>query len=175
MVVAGLGSVFMKMFFAALALLVACGSSARAADCKSIADAQARLACFDKAPPPAPAKKPAASTKAASSVDPFAVAKAALLRKLTDPGSAQWMDLYKVASPSGELVCGMVNAKNRMGGYNGATAFVYIPAMSQAVLMFNGVADPEPAEAGLRNYCIYCADNPRADPKVRPHCVNYPH
>jgi hypothetical protein len=88
------------------------------------------------------------------------VAKAAMQRKLTDPMSAQWLDLYKVGTPAGEMVCGMVNSKNRMGGYSGATGFIYIPSISQAVLMFNGVADPEPEEAGLRNYCIYCADDP---------------
>ncbi|MET4804591.1 hypothetical protein [Bradyrhizobium sp. LB11.1] len=43
----------MKMFFAALALLV-CANSANAADCKSIADATARLNCFDREAAPKP-------------------------------------------------------------------------------------------------------------------------
>lgn len=162
----------LKLVVLAFCCFAAGLSDVRAADCKSIADAAARLACFDKAASAPAAKKQ--FTKPAA-IDPFADAKAAVLRKLNDPGSAQWIDLYRVQSPSGELVCGMVNAKNRMGGYNGATGFVYIPAISQAVLMFNGVADPVPAETGLRNYCIYCADDQRADQKVKPHCVNYPH
>lgn len=105
----------MKMFFAALALLAVWGNSACAEDCKSIADAQARLACFDKS-----AKAPKAAIKKPPT-DEFADAVAALVRKLTDPESARFTDLFKVSTPDeGEVTCGMVNSKNRMGGYAGA-------------------------------------------------------
>jgi len=40
---------------------------------------------------------------------------------LVDPGSAQFQD---VKATAGGTVCGMVNAKNRMGGYNGFKPFI---------------------------------------------------
>lgn len=51
----------------------------------------------------------------------LAAAKAAVLKKLTDPDSAKFGKI--VYRPSG-VVCGFVNAKNVMGGYAGETAFI---------------------------------------------------
>lgn len=42
---------------------------------------------------------------------------------LNDPRSAQYAGLTK--SPDGLLICGRVNAKNRMGGYTGFEGFVF--------------------------------------------------
>lgn len=50
-------------------------------------------------------------------------AKDAVKRLLNDPDSAQFSEL-KNGKNKGD-VCGMVNAKNRMGGYVGATPFFY--------------------------------------------------
>jgi hypothetical protein len=91
-------------------------------DCQSIQDPQARLACYDKG---AKSKQPTKKTKA---TDEFAAAKQAMLKKLVDPESARWGDFWHGQGTSGPVVCGFVNAKNRMGGYNGMRGFVYVPA-----------------------------------------------
>jgi hypothetical protein len=148
----------------ALGVLLAAASTAHAADCKAISDPAARLTCFDSAPKGA--KKSAPKPLAA---DEFAAAKAAMSRKLTDPESARFTDLFK-SSGATPVVCGMVNSKNRMGGYAGATGFVYIPAENLAVLMFNGEGDPGPASYGLKAYCSNCAPDARGDDKIRSFC-----
>jgi hypothetical protein len=76
----------------------------------AISDPTARLACFD-APPKAAARK--ATPKPP---DEFAAAKAAMTRKLTDPESARFDQLFKVTTDNGEAVCSLANSKNRMGG-----------------------------------------------------------
>jgi hypothetical protein len=101
----------------ALALLV-CASTAHAADCKAISDPAARLACFESTPKAT--KKSAPKSPAA---DEFAAAKAAMSRKLTDPESARFTDPFN-SNGTTPVMCGMVNSKNRMGGYSGATGFV---------------------------------------------------
>jgi hypothetical protein len=150
--------------FVALALLLVPASAAHAADCKAISDPAARLACFDSAPKAT--KKDAPKPVAA---DEFAAAKAAMSRKLTDPESARFTDLFK-SNGTTPVMCGMVNSKNRMGGYSGATGFVYIPSENLAVLMFNGEADPGPASYGLKAYCSNCAPDARGDDKIRSYC-----
>jgi hypothetical protein len=72
----------------ALASLLAAGA-AHAADCKSISDPAARLACFAAAP------KTAAKKAAPKPMDEFGAATAAMARKLTDPESARFDDLFK--------------------------------------------------------------------------------
>ena len=48
-------------------------------------------------------------------------AEAAVSRNLLDPSSARFSEVRIVAGPGGtSLVCGMVNAKNKFGGYVGA-------------------------------------------------------
>jgi hypothetical protein len=149
----------------ALAVLVGGASTAHAADCKAISDPAARLACFDSTPKAAKKITP----KPQGAADEFAAAKAAMSRKLTDPESARFTDLFK-SSGATPVVCGMVNSKNRMGGYGGATGFVYIPPENLAVLMFNGEADPGPASYGLKAYCSNCAPDVRGDDKIRSYC-----
>lgn len=50
-------------------------------------------------------------------------AKTAVKALLNDPDSAQFTDV-RPGKSAGDM-CGMVNAKNRMGGYVGATPFFY--------------------------------------------------
>lgn len=49
-------------------------------------------------------------------------AKKAVKGLLNDPGSAEFFDIVQ----NGSNACGLVNAKNRMGGYVGKTPFLYI-------------------------------------------------
>jgi hypothetical protein len=153
-----------RPIFAALVFLAAPIAQAHSADCSAIQDARARLACYDAASKSRAAKKPAP--------DEFAPAKQAMLRKLSDPDSARWADLFHVdgGAADGAIICGKVNSKNQMGGYAGMTGFVYLPQFDQSILMFNGVADPEWASLGLTAYCKYCAADPRGYDKIRPHC-----
>lgn len=60
-------------------------------------------------------------------------AKEAVQALLTDPASAQFRTL-KVNSTQGgpATVCGEVNAKNRVGGYNGFGRFYYVIATKEA-------------------------------------------
>jgi len=50
-------------------------------------------------------------------------AKAQVAKLLRDPTSVQWGD-FKLY---GTTACGMLNAKNGFGGYNGMTRFIYMP------------------------------------------------
>jgi hypothetical protein len=146
------------------AALLLAASTAQAADCKSISDPAARLACFDAAP------KPAAKKAAPKPADEFSAAKAAMARKLTDPESARFDDLFKVQTDSGEAVCGMVNSKNRMGGYVGPTGFIYEKSLNRATLMFSGGSDPDYTGAAAAAYCVYCAGAGRGDRNIADHC-----
>jgi hypothetical protein len=148
----------------ALGVLLAAASTADAAGCKSISDPAARLACFDSAP------KIAAKKAAPKPPDEFSAAKAAMARKLTDPESARFDDLFKVQADSGEAVCGMVNSKNRMGGYVGATGFIYEKNLNRATLMFSGGNDPDYTGAAAAAYCVYCTDAGRGDRNIVDHC-----
>lgn len=134
-------------------------------DCKSIADPAARLACFDK-----PAKAPVQKTKKAVVTDEFAEVKAFISRKLTDPESARFEDLFKVQSDRGEAVCGLVNAKNRMGGYAGAAGFIYEKSSRTGTIMFSGGSDPDYSGPQAAAYCVYCTPSGRGDRNIVEHC-----
>ena len=60
-------------------------------------------------------------------------AKLAVKKLLNDPDSAQFSDLTKGKSKGD--VCGTVNAKNRMGGYAGATPFFYEKSTETAAIV----------------------------------------
>jgi hypothetical protein len=147
----------------ALATLFA-APMAHAADCKSISDPAARLACFDTE------LKVTAKRAAPKPPDEFNAAKAAMARKLTDPESARFDDLFKVQTDSGEAVCGMVNSKNRMGGYVGVTGFIYEKKLNRATLMFSGRSDPDYTGAGAAAYCVYCTLGGKGDRNIVDHC-----
>lgn len=139
-------------------LFFASSVSAFGADCKSIADPTARLSCFD-------AQKVVGGKVA---VDPYGAAKQAILNKLVDPESARWGDFYTVTGEDGgPLICGAVNAKNRMGGYDGMTGFTYEPKASRAILLFSGRTDPD-AGIAIRLYRAHCLSDPRADQRAVP-------
>lgn len=146
---------------------VFCAGAANAADCKAIQNAAARLACYDAAPKTAPkaatAKKPAA--------DEFGDVKAALVRKLKDPESARFTDLFKVSTPNeGEVVCGMVNSKNSMGGYVGARGFIFQRRPNLATIMLSGASDPDYRGENAAAYCVHCTPDARADRDFSSYC-----
>jgi hypothetical protein len=144
--------------------LFATSTTTHAQDCQSIQDPQARLACYDKA---AKSKQP---TKKTRTTDEFAAAKRAVLKKLVDPESARWGEFWHGQGTSGPVICGFVNAKNRMGGYDGMRGFVYVPSVDQSILLFSGEADPNWAATGVENYCAGCLGDPRADTSIAPYC-----
>ncbi|MGV1754871.1 hypothetical protein [Agrobacterium sp. CG674] len=69
-----------------------------------------------------------------------------------DPTSVQFMKLSHPTLPSGDarkgVVCGMVNAKNGFGGYNGFTPFVY-NASDQSFAIYNDRIEPHLRELHL--------------------------
>lgn len=78
-------------------------------------------------------------------------AKEAVVRKLKDPASAQFADVRRATDP--DMVCGRVNAKNNMGGYEGAREFRYVVSRNTAVIvdgfpmtgdMLDSLAQPGP-------------------------------
>jgi hypothetical protein len=80
----------MKPILMLLALCALCGSAiAQTSECRSIPKASDRLACYDKAAPPASRGKPAATSQIASpepdqSVDPLSVENARLDAKINN-------------------------------------------------------------------------------------------
>ena len=64
------------------------------------------------------------------------VAKATILTMLKDPDSARFRDIKS----SGDVLCGMVNARNGFGGYTGFVPFSYDPTTRMAALQDK--ADP---------------------------------
>ncbi|WP_139150920.1 hypothetical protein [Halofilum ochraceum] len=71
--------------------------------------------------------------------------KAGVRDALVDPESARFGNMVAGAKNDGSIyVCGMVNAKNRMGGYSGATPFI-------GMILSNGQFAPvslDPSESG---------------------------
>lgn len=78
--------------------------------------------------------------------------EAAILERLIDPSSAQiewpygfvegtWPTLFKNTTYDGYITCGFVNAKNRMGGYGGRTAFVVVIADGQ--VRYSDIGKPD--------------------------------
>lgn len=59
-------------------------------------------------------------------------AREVVLSKLNDPSSAQFSDVMTYDT---DVVCGRVNAKNRMGGYTGAQVFIYNGSIAKHVDM----------------------------------------
>ena len=62
------------------------------------------------------------------------LAKKAVRERLSDPDSAQFSEIFK-GPESGGALCGLVNAKNRMGGYVGRTPFYYSKASGDVSLV----------------------------------------
>jgi hypothetical protein len=63
-------------------------------------------------------------------------AKEAISQMLFDPDSAQFHDLRRAKRIGGrEVICGEVNAKNKLGGYVGRQPFAYDPSIGVAVFL----------------------------------------
>ena len=56
----------------------------------------------------------------------IATGKAAVAAKLIDPDSARFTDVRVTTKNGRQFVCGLVDARNQKGGYDGAKPFVYI-------------------------------------------------
>jgi hypothetical protein len=56
----------------------------------------------------------------------IATGKAAVAAKLIDPDSARFSDVRVTTKNGRQFVCGLVDAKNQKGTYDGAKPFVYI-------------------------------------------------
>ncbi|MCW2200427.1 hypothetical protein M2227_002517 [Bradyrhizobium elkanii] len=64
-------------------------------------------------------------------------AKATVSKSLFDPYSAQYEDVREINTDVGAMVCGLVNAKNRMGGYVGRKPFYYLALNGEAAVISN--------------------------------------
>src|SRR6266404_1589196 len=64
-------------------------------------------------------------------------AKAQLGKFLFDPYSAQYEDVREIKTEIGAMVCGLVNAKNRMGAYVGRKPFYYTSINEEVVVISN--------------------------------------
>jgi hypothetical protein len=79
--------------------------------------------------------------------------------RLVDPDSAQFQDVYQVASTP-TVWCGMVNARNRMGGFSGKAGFVVLldpqnPSSSDLASVY--VDDAASARPDFRlKWNVYC-------------------
>lgn len=57
--------------------------------------------------------------------------------QMKDPESARFSHLHGVSYESGDLMCGLVNAKNSFGGYSGSVRFiVFVPAPFQGQVLY---------------------------------------
>lgn len=89
----------------------------------------------------------------------IAKGQAAALSKLNDPDSAKFTDLRVVTADGRQIVCGRVNAKNRMGGYDGAKPFLFDPAIKQGAIIYGGRAvtdDPISSLAQIKGFQDVC-------------------
>jgi len=83
-----------------------------------------------------------------------AAARAAVGRALKDPASAR----FEGVRDRGAAVCGLVNAKNSLGGYTGAMPFVYVVA-SREVFVLDPASQNGPAWAAraVEAYQAHCS------------------
>jgi hypothetical protein len=80
-------------------------------------------------------------------------AEAYITGTLSDPESAKFDSVIAVKAPNGKtVVCGLVNAKNKFGGYVGRKAFYY-----DGTIGVGEIADP--MFAGLFDSYKYCGLN----------------
>ena len=133
--------------------------TAQTSNCSAIPDRDQRLACFDSV---AKTAKPALKQTATGKSDPtLAAARAAVARKLKDPGSATFDQLVLKTAPNTrgepmEVVCGTVNAKNSYGGFTGAKPFVYILKVGEVQIVDNNASDGDAfiATAIYKRFCL---------------------
>ena len=58
----------------------------------------------------------------------------ATMTSLYDPDSAQFRNLRNVSKGQEPIICGEVNAKNRLGGYVGYRRFLAVPEVDQVLI-----------------------------------------
>lgn len=137
-----------RLLLLPVAIFAGVASAQTIDQCKQIKDAAKRVGCFDKATatPKKPDKKLTAEEKeriaaeaqvekerkaaeeervAKKSLTETLIAKAenAIRSIMFDPDSAKFSEVIAAKLESGYGACGMVNAKNRMGGYTGSQMF----------------------------------------------------
>jgi hypothetical protein len=79
----------------------------------------------------------------------LAEAKKNVALSLVDPESARFSDLRIVIDGRGHRnVCGMVNAKDKFGGYAGLAPFVYFSAAKQSAIEATGMSVEEIVTGG---------------------------
>jgi hypothetical protein len=86
----------------------------------------------------------------------FRRAKEAAAHNLFDPYSAHFTELRKVDTDIGAVVCGFVNAKNRLGAYVGPKPFVYEDLINFAI-----VESEDSIRAAFKSTFEYCTPNYR--------------
>ena len=88
----------------------------------------------------------------AASAEPIDDARAAVIKKLKDPESARFTDVRI----NGEAVCGLVNAKNAMGGYPGAHKFYYVLDARQAFTEGGGDISTDFLDQMAQGFSKFC-------------------
>lgn len=78
-------------------------------------------------------------------------ARATVIKKLKDPESARFTDIRA----NGEAVCGMVNAKNAMGGYPDAHKFYYSIELKRALIEGGGDISTDPLDLYANGYAKF--------------------
>lgn len=76
-------------------------------------------------------------------------AKAAVSVKLNDPTSAQFTAVRAMTKDGRQIVCGQINAKNRMGGYDGPKPFLFDPAMAQGAIIYGAARITDDLISGM--------------------------
>lgn len=89
---------------------------------------------------------------AAANGGPIDDARAAIIKKLKDPESARFTEIVANA----EAVCGLVNAKNALGGYPGPHRFYYVLSAGQAFIERGGDISIDPLDQLARGYSNFC-------------------
>ena len=79
----------------------------------------------------------------------IAKGQAAAMAKLNDPESARFSDVKVVTTNGRQIVCGHVNAKNRMGGYDGAKPFMFDPGLGVGAIIYGADRITDDVMSGL--------------------------
>jgi hypothetical protein len=146
---------------AALMLAVAGPLSAQSVgECRKIAGAAERLACYDRLPAeaasdpsfrPQIAPQPPLARPAAPANPTIAAAETAVRRNVDNPDEARFIGVQQ----KGNAVCGYVNAKNSAGGYTGAKLFVFVPSTGETHVL-DKPAELEEGAGALAAYQSHC-------------------
>jgi hypothetical protein len=81
----------------------------------------------------------------------IATARAAVLAALKDPSSARFEG--EIVYPA--AICGLVNAKNALGGYAGSTVYLYVLRTKELRFLTDGATNSESAAVATK-FETYC-------------------